>query len=157
MEDMLLVHSLAGDAGRDELRTHPALEVCEQARALVDMHAQAMGVTVSVPAPPQSGLAVRTDMLAAAHALAILLTMTVDAAAPGGEVVMRVETRDPWVVYKVEGAPLRMDATRPISASGSATLPLTIARSLIARVGGLLDAELPAQEQMALSIRFPAG
>lgn len=157
LEDMLLIHSLTGDAARDELRTHPAAEVCEQARALVSSHAQALGVTVRAHCPADAAPAVRTDMQAAGHALAILLTTAVDSAEPGGLVTVRVEQSGRWVDYEVESEPRRAAGDEPDGADIDAALPLTIARSLITRVGGLLKAEWPAEGWMVLSIRLPAA
>jgi signal transduction histidine kinase len=157
LEDMLLIHSLTGDAARDELRTYPAAEVCEQARALVKAHAESLGVTLSVHYPAESKLAVRTDMQAAGHALAILVTMALDAAAPGGWVTVRVEPQAPWIGYEVETESPRLERASPPSEEGGASLPLTIARSLVTRVGGLLDAEWPAEARKTLRVRLPAA
>ncbi|HZF56791.1 MAG TPA: hypothetical protein VE093_49590 [Polyangiaceae bacterium] len=158
LEDMLLVQSLSGDVARDELRTYPAAEVWEQARALVKPHAQALGVTLNVLCPPETTLAVRTDMQAAGHALAILVTMAIDAAAaPGGKVTVRVEPKAPWVGYEVETEPQDTGDREPAGEGSGASLPLTIARSLVTRVGGLLDAEQPAEGRRALCVRLPAA
>jgi signal transduction histidine kinase len=157
LEDMLLIHSLTGDAARDELRTYPAAEVVEQAEALVKPHAQALGVTLNVVCPLEAALAVRTDMQAAGHALAILVTMALDAAAaPGGKVTVRVEPKDPWVGYEVETERGALEDEAGAGEKDSASLPLTIARSLVTRVGGLLDTGT-ADGRGALCVRLPAA
>jgi signal transduction histidine kinase len=167
LEDMLLIHSLTGDAARDELRTYPAAEVWEQARALVEPHAEALGVTLNVVCPAEATLAVRTDMQAAGHALAILVTMALDAAAAPGanvanvanvrSVTVRVEPKDPWVGYEVEVEPQALGDEARSGEAPIASLPLTIARSLVTRVGGLLDTELPEGGRRSLCVRLPAA
>jgi hypothetical protein len=61
------------------------------------------------------------------------------------------------VDYEVECEPRRVEGDGPGGAAIDTELPLTIARSLITRVGGHLSAEQPAEGWLVLLVRLPAA